>query len=77
MNQKHGVREKIILTDKQLFKAWEKSIENIQNTRKKHDENDKVYLARCWSNGIFETLIKEGYKLCLIKDGKEVVLEKV
>jgi hypothetical protein len=52
------------LTDIQLLRIWEMSMDEIQKTIKDPHQTPGMYLAKCWTNGLIRALKKEGKELC-------------
>lgn len=55
-----------------LFKAWEFALGKYASTMKKPHEDNNIFMATLWANGIFQALKSEGYTVCVSKDGKEI-----
>lgn len=60
------------LPERALFKVWEYSVEEINNSIKQPREDNNIYMARVWSQGLFKALKSLGFDICISKDGKEV-----
>jgi hypothetical protein len=55
-----------------LFNAWEYAVGQYNGTIKKPHEDNNIFMANLWVNGIFQALKKEGYEVSICKDGKEI-----
>ena len=67
---------KQVLSDKELFLAWENALDNQAQRNRSTYEGEKVFIARCWADGLFDSLIRNGWVVCLKKNGEEIVLKK-
>lgn len=64
------------LSERELFVAWEISLDEYHHTLRKPDEPSNTYVARLWVTGIFECLKRMGYEVCIKKMGKEIYSSK-
>lgn len=60
------------LTHKEAMGVWEHALEEIHSTIRNPNEMDKVYLARCWTEGLLKALKAGGFKVCIEKESRQV-----
>ena len=61
------------LNEKELSKVWEMALDQLNKTIRNPRESNNTYMARCWTEGVIRALISSGYKVCISKDGKEIL----
>lgn len=63
-----------IMSEQELFTAWQMALEEIRDMPKLPFEKEHHYITRCWLRGIIRSLKKSGYEICLKKEDLEIGL---
>lgn len=64
------------LTESELREATDIARREVKNTNSEPRQSTDAWLAQCWTEGIFSSMIKSGYTIILKKDNKEITLVK-